>query len=553
MTTPQDPEAVLPVETDILLTNKKALRDAEKPKSVSEDILDILQLSGPIFLAMLSWLGMKTTDTALLGHVSADALAAAALSDLWTMCSAVLIQGRVLGILVGGAVGAGNPKLAGIYLQVSLLVLSIIAVPVVIAWNVTQQVWTAFGSDPDISADAGYYARVLSLSIPGLVAFGQVSQFFSAQRIMHPEVNSSLIALGLNLVFGLIFVLGIPFPNFGFGFVACPIVTTSMVYVQMSVLYVVYIRIQRLHSACWGGWSSKEMTKERIQTFCGLYFPSALGTASDFWRVAVIGAVAAKLGEVQVAVFNTSYRIMWYVDGSVHANNNDLRSPTPCAHLSVSSQSRYFNVPYTHRIVLVMVNAMSSAAGINMSMRLGKLDAVGAKQAGHVGAGMSLVFLLCVVGAVAWKIRAFGMIFTQDEEFLDIFEACRWPFTITLFLMNLSIAIEKIPYSMGRTTEVFWGGCIASWCGKFHCVRVFDDHNVIFLLALMRMCFFCTVQVPAVIFLTTYWRDDLIGLYWGMAIGYFVLVLLYSAIAFTSDWEKYARIAYDRSESAGDE
>jgi hypothetical protein len=35
---------------------------------------------------------MKTTDSALLGHVSADALASAALSDLWTMCSGVLIQ-----------------------------------------------------------------------------------------------------------------------------------------------------------------------------------------------------------------------------------------------------------------------------------------------------------------------------------------------------------------------------------------------------------------------------------------------------------------------------
>ena len=43
---------------------------------------------------------MKTTDTALLGHVSADALAAAALSDLWTMCTAVLIQGRILSVLV---------------------------------------------------------------------------------------------------------------------------------------------------------------------------------------------------------------------------------------------------------------------------------------------------------------------------------------------------------------------------------------------------------------------------------------------------------------------
>ena len=108
----------------------------------------------------------------------------------------------------------------------------------------------------------------------------------------------------------------------------------------------------------------------------------ALGMASDFWRVAVIGAIAAKLGEEQVAVFNTSYRIMW--------------------------------------IVLTAVNSMATASGINISIRLGKLDATGAKQAGHVGALMSLVFLILVFGLVVWKIRALGRIFTNDESFLDI-------------------------------------------------------------------------------------------------------------------------------------
>ena len=48
-----------------------------------------------------------------LGHLSKDALAAGALSDLWTMTTQVLLSGNILGVLVGGAVGAGNPKLAG--------------------------------------------------------------------------------------------------------------------------------------------------------------------------------------------------------------------------------------------------------------------------------------------------------------------------------------------------------------------------------------------------------------------------------------------------------
>lgn len=286
----------------------KATIDTTTP-SIAEDAWDILQLGAPIFISRLSFVGMKTTDTALLGHVSRKALSASALSDLWTMCSQVLLNGRILSVLVGGAVGAGNPKLAGIYLQVSYVVLACMAVVVIIAWNFTEQVWVAFGSEPEISQMAGYYASVLSFAIPGILGFGQLSQFFSAQRIMRPEVTSSTMGLVMNLVLGLIFVVGWPIPGFhGFQFAACPIVTTLATYMSLLIMWIVYVRVQQLHAPAWGGWDFKEITWERIRVFCELYFPAALSSASDFWRVAVIGAVAAKLGEEEVAVFNTSYR-----------------------------------------------------------------------------------------------------------------------------------------------------------------------------------------------------------------------------------------------------
>jgi hypothetical protein len=60
--------------------------DPTKPRdegpSYVDDAKDTVVLAVPIFLSMLSFVGMKTTDSALLGHVSAQALAAAALSDL---------------------------------------------------------------------------------------------------------------------------------------------------------------------------------------------------------------------------------------------------------------------------------------------------------------------------------------------------------------------------------------------------------------------------------------------------------------------------------------
>ena len=282
----------------------------------------------------------------------------------------------------------------------------------IVAWSLTEQVWLWFGSDPEISKMAGYYAKALSFSIPGMIAFGQLSQYFSAQKIMHPEVYSSAIGLSANLIFGLIFVLGWPIPGFeGYGFAACPIVTSVVTYIQLAFILVVYVYYQRLHEACWPGFNPKEITYARIKTFSELYFPAALSSSSDFWRVAVIGTIAASLGEAEVAVFNTAYRIMW--------------------------------------IALIFVVAIAGAASINMSIRLGKMDPMGAKQAGHVSIWMAMCMLTVLVTLILAKNRWFGLIFTTNEEFLALFKECSVPFTISLFFMNLAIVIERIPYTMG--------------------------------------------------------------------------------------------------------
>ncbi|KAL3894005.1 MAG: hypothetical protein SGARI_007876, partial [Bacillariaceae sp.] len=119
----------------------KASPSTSHGEGIWDDAADILKLGVPIAISYLSWVGKKTTDTALLGHVSQEALAAASLSDLWCMTSQVLLSGRVLRVLVGGAVGSGNPKLAGIYLQVSYFVISAVSIFVFVAWNMTEKVW----------------------------------------------------------------------------------------------------------------------------------------------------------------------------------------------------------------------------------------------------------------------------------------------------------------------------------------------------------------------------------------------------------------------------
>jgi len=59
-------------------------------------------------------------------------------------------------------------------------------------------------------------------------------------------------------------------------------------------------------------------------------------------------------------------------------------------------------------------------------------------------------------------------------------------------------------------------------------------------------------QVPGVLLCTQFWRDDIYGLFCGVAIGYATLdvILLYFVV--TTDFQTYADQAKLRSEAQGD-
>mmetsp|Transcript_93 Transcript_93/g.220 ORF Transcript_93/g.220 Transcript_93/m.220 type:complete len:398 (-) Transcript_93:585-1778(-) len=374
--------------------------------------------------------------------------------------------------------------------------LGVLSIGVMISWSFTEQVWIWLGQSEDIAKDAGYYSFIFIFAIPAQLGFGQLSQFLSAQRIMKPEVTASLMALLCNLVLGVGLVLGIPFLEFdGFGFKACPLVTVVIVWFQCLLLYLYWLKYDDTTShqpstssnvnKQWISSLTEGITMERMRTFSALYFPAALALSSDFWRMGVIGAIAATLGEREVGLFNASYRILW--------------------------------------ITLIFVGSLSGAAGIKIGLRLGNGNAAAARQAAAVGVGLALLFLFFLSTIVYFNTRKIGMLFANDESYLDLFEECRLPFTCVLFFMSLSVGLETIPISMGQTGKVFYAGFFASWFG----------------------------QVPAVILLTRYWRHDLYALYTGVAVGYGVVVLIYGWLAHSSDYQKYSDLARKRAEVSG--
>ena len=148
----------------------------------------------------------------------------------------------------------------------------------------------------------------------------------------------------------------------------------------------------------------------------------------------MLGVFATSLGELEVGVFNTSYRILW--------------------------------------ITLTVVGAIGSATGIRLSTALGEADSTKAWSIIFVGLAVTVSFLLTLTVAVFVFIRELAQVFSNDPVVLDLFMESRTPLCAMLFMMNFAMFLEQIPGAMGRTRQIFYAGFVGSWLGQVPCTYI---------------------------------------------------------------------------------
>lgn len=465
--------------------------NGRKSRAFLDTCKEVMTLAVPLAVSRLSWTAMKTTDTALIGHTGTLYLSASAVADLYTQSTGVFISGGVLSTLVSQAYGSSNKQMGGIWLQVSIVVVGCTSLPVIVSWLFCGPILRAMGVSSDLIYPAAYYALVLVTAIPARIGVGQLSQYLMAQGIADPLVKTGLFSMCVNLMLGLVVVLGVGIPGWsGFGFWACPVVTTLVEWVTLGIYLYWFCYRQRLHTrgGCWpeGGFRWVNVTSHRVKEYVSLYYPAALAAASDWWRVSAIGVVAVSFhDDASLAVFNSAYRILW--------------------------------------MSLIVIGSVGSAMGVLLGQELGRGNHLGAKAVASTCLVLALglvVLLAAVFYCIPEKI---ALIFSSDEDVIELYKDVALPLTATLIAMNLSVLLERVPLSCGRTQIVLWTGVIGSWAA----------------------------QVPAVLLCTIFYRNNLFGLFTGVSIGYSALDALLLWVVYTTDWELYAKKALIRSEVSG--
>ncbi|MBB5695000.1 MATE family efflux transporter [Muricoccus pecuniae] len=172
----------------------------------------MLLLAWPMALTNLSQMALLATDSAYLGHVSTEALAAVTLSStvFWTMLApgfglslataALLAQER--GGRIGHVRGMRRTHRAGVWGAV------LAAVPgMVVMWN-GGTVLRALGQDPALADAAQDFMRCVLWGIPFFGLYLNLRGFMAAMERPGPPLVIGLLAVPLNALIGWVLVFG---------------------------------------------------------------------------------------------------------------------------------------------------------------------------------------------------------------------------------------------------------------------------------------------------------------------------------------------------------
>eukprot|EP00730_Choanoeca_flexa_P014464 TRINITY_DN6334_c0_g1_i1.p1 TRINITY_DN6334_c0_g1~~TRINITY_DN6334_c0_g1_i1.p1 ORF type:complete len:538 (+),score=75.22 TRINITY_DN6334_c0_g1_i1:160-1773(+) len=282
---------------------------------ISKELNGVLALAWPVSLATVFRLLIFSTDTAFIGQLGTKQLAGASLAQVVQMITIVYIYGAssALNTLGSQALGAGNPKLVGVWLQISFVVITILALPTMVALFYARPIVALVESDEEVLHFVDLFAKWSILPVWPLAWYSCVRQYFQSQRIVLPATIVSLISLPINVGYNQLFIHGIPNVFNGFGFIGGPMATAATVTTQLVTYCVYMFWYRKLHVPTWPGLSWQHFTWQRLQAHLGIALPLGIAIVCDESVFQSLVLMAGRFTEVDVDAMGVLFQVFGIV------------------------------------------------------------------------------------------------------------------------------------------------------------------------------------------------------------------------------------------------
>ncbi len=178
--------------------------------SLREEVRPMLALAMPIVIVQVGLMTMGVVDTLMVGRISASALAAVALGNLYVWAVVCFGIGTLMALdpVVAQALGAGDVESAAMGIQRGLVLATLLTLPVSLALLPGEWLLRHLGQPADVIPQAAAYARV---SLPGVfpfLAFVVLRQSLQAMGRTAPIVATIVGANAANVFLNWAFIFG---------------------------------------------------------------------------------------------------------------------------------------------------------------------------------------------------------------------------------------------------------------------------------------------------------------------------------------------------------
>ena len=262
---------------------------------------------------------ISLTDVGVLGWLGKDELAAVAFAQIVLNLSGVVLwagAGDALIALTAQAIGAKNPKMAGIWLQTSLFAITLFALPIGVFWWFTGDFLRLLGSagpDERVANLAAKFARYSLIWLIPSALNSAFAQWLNGQRLVKPTIPLNVFFVAYNAAANIVLVHGIPGWFDGMGFIGSPLATASTKILRGIAIFVYIVYIRGLHKNCWHPWTWEALSRERLSRFFAQSIPSALIGVVEQAQFVVITLFVASLGTSELDAHTGMLNVFMFV------------------------------------------------------------------------------------------------------------------------------------------------------------------------------------------------------------------------------------------------
>jgi multidrug resistance protein, MATE family len=170
----------------------------------------LIRLALPIVVVQIGLMFMGVVDTIMVGHVSARALAAVALGNLYFWACGIFGMGVIMGLdpVIAQAVGAKDEVAVARGFQRGFLLALLLTIPTSIVLLFVRPVLHALGQADDVIPLAVSYALICIPGVLPFLAFNVLRQTLQAMELVRPIVITMIVANLANIVLNWMLIFG---------------------------------------------------------------------------------------------------------------------------------------------------------------------------------------------------------------------------------------------------------------------------------------------------------------------------------------------------------